>query len=409
MQKHKILAFLLALIVSIGLWVYAVTVVNPDGTTTISNVRVRIIGTNALTSNNLMLTGGEDQTVDVEIAGRRSDLKVLNSSTLEATADVKNIDRAGTYEVSWELGFPPTVASGDIRVVSTSSTRITVKVSEYQERHEIPVEVVYSGSLPDNYLRDPAVLDQETVAVNGPAEEVSKISRAILTVDVDGAKESIEEEMAYVLVDENGDALELSDYVTVVDPTIRVSVPIFFYKDIKLRVNVIESDGAKKENAVVTIEPDTIRVTGSEEALKDLEELVIKEIDLAQITEPQTWTVLPDLPSGVTNRASDKSVQVSIRFKNLTTKRINFPCSEIERINDVETMEFSESNIVIVIRGTAAAVGAISEEDISVIADMTDGYDDQTKTVTLQIVLPKGAKVDLVGAPYVAQVIGAVA
>ena len=30
MQKHKILAFLLALIVSICLWFYAVTVVNPD-------------------------------------------------------------------------------------------------------------------------------------------------------------------------------------------------------------------------------------------------------------------------------------------------------------------------------------------------------------------------------------------
>ena len=42
MQKHKILSFLLALVVSIGLWVYAVTVVNPDDTTYIRDVRVRI-------------------------------------------------------------------------------------------------------------------------------------------------------------------------------------------------------------------------------------------------------------------------------------------------------------------------------------------------------------------------------
>ena len=95
MQKHKILAFLLALVVSIGLWFYAVTVVNPNDTARISDIKVRIVGTGELTSNNLMLTGGEGQTVTVEISGRRSDLKELNSSSLEAIADVSNIDRAG--------------------------------------------------------------------------------------------------------------------------------------------------------------------------------------------------------------------------------------------------------------------------------------------------------------------------
>ena len=97
MQKHKILSFLLALIVSIGLWFYAVTVVNPNDTTRISDIKVRIVGTGELTSNSLMLTGGEGQTVTVEISGRRSDLKELNSSSLEAIADVSNIDRPGEY------------------------------------------------------------------------------------------------------------------------------------------------------------------------------------------------------------------------------------------------------------------------------------------------------------------------
>ena len=45
MQKHKILSFLLALLVSIGLWVYAVTVVNPNDKTTVRGVRVRLVGT----------------------------------------------------------------------------------------------------------------------------------------------------------------------------------------------------------------------------------------------------------------------------------------------------------------------------------------------------------------------------
>lgn len=406
MQKHKILSFLLALVVSIGLWVYAVTVVNPDDTTYIRDIRVRIIGTSSLASDNLMLTGGEDQTVDVEIAGRRSDLRELNSSTLEVLADVSNIDRPGTYEVSWTLVPPSTVASGDISVVSTNSNKITVKVSEYNERPEIPVEVEYTGTLPDGYVRDPAVLERETIAVNGPAEEVNAIARVIVTVDLEGATSSIDEDMEYKLVDENGEELTLSSYVKIVDPTVRVSVPIFAYKQISLKVDLIPGGGATEKNAKVTIEPATIAVSGSEEALKDLEEFVIKEINLADITDKQaTWTVTPDLPVGVTNRASAKEVTIKIEFTGLSTKKITFLCANIERRNDVETMQFGEQSVVIVIRGTPEAISAIHESDLEVIADMTNGYDAATKTVTLEIVLPDGSTAGVIGGPYVVQVV----
>ena len=405
MQKHKILSFLLALVVSIGLWVYAVTVVNPDDTVYVRDVRVRIIGTSALASDNLMLTGGEDQTVDVEIAGRRSDLKELNSSSLEALADVSNIDRPGTYEVSWTLVPPSTVASGDISIVSTNSNKITVKVSEFNDRPEIPVEVEYTGTLPDGYVRDPAILDVETVSVSGPAEEVNQIAKAIVTVNLDEATDTIDEEMEYSLVDANGETLELSDYVTISTPSIRVSVPVFSYKQITLKVNLIPGGGATEKNVKLTIEPATIAVSGSEEALKDLEEFVIKEIDLAQITDTQSWTVTPDLPVGVTNRASTKTVTVTLSFTGLTTKRIAFPCSEIERVNDVETMEFAEQSVVITIRGTSTALAAIHESDIRVIADMKKGYDAATKTVTLEIILPDNTTAGVVGGEYVVQVI----
>lgn len=405
MQKHKLLAFLLALVVSIGLWVYAVTVVNPDDTVTIRDVRVRIIGTSELTGNNLMLTGGENQTVNVEISGRRSDLKELNSTSLEAIADVSNIDRVGTYEVSWTLDPPSTVASGDISIVSTNSSKITVKVSEYKERPEIPIEVEYTGTLPDGYVRDPAVLSKETVAVSGPAEEVSKISKAILTVDLDGATDMIDEELEYRLVDQDGELLELSTYVQIADPTIRVSVPVSCYKQIDLKVNLIPGGGATDKNARLTIEPSTIAVSGSEDALKKLEELVIKEIDLSQVTDTQTWTVVPELPAGVTNRASEKNVTVKITISGLSTKKITVPCSDIERKNDVSTMKFGEQSVVITIRGTAEAIAAIREEDIKVIADMTNGYDAATKAVTLEIVLPENTTAGVVGGEYSVQVI----
>lgn len=405
MQKHKILAFLLALAASIALWVYAVTVVNPDDTTYIRDVRVRIVGTNELKSNKLMLTGGEDQTVNVEISGRRSNLKELNSTTLEAVADVSNIDSPGTYEVSWALNPPSTVASGDISLISANSNKITVQVSEYNERPAIPVSVEYTGQLPDGYVRDQAILNAETVAVSGPAEEVNRIAKAIVTVDLSSATQTVNDEMSYRLVDADGETLELSGYVTLASPTVRVSVPVSCYKQIDLVVDIIEGGGATEKNVKLTIDPPTIGVSGTAEALKDLDKLVIREVDLSQITGTQTWTVVPDLPAGVTNRASEASVTVTLSLTGLMTKRVAVPCTSIQRLNDVETLNFGEQSVVIAIRGTPTELSRINESDVTITADMTNDYDPATKSVTLKIALPAGTSAGVVGGPYTLQVI----
>lgn len=405
MQKHKILSFLLALFVSIALWFYAVTVVNPNDTARISDIKVRIIGTGELTSNKLMLTGGEGQTVTVEISGRRSDLKELNSSSLEAIADVSNIDRPGEYEVSWTLDPPSTVASGDISLVSASSNKIKVKVSEYKERPEIPVTVEYLGEPAAGYVRDPATLSNDTLAVSGPAEEVGKIDHAVVTVDLTDAKKNISEDMEYRFVDKDGQEIVPSEFVTVSVPTVRVSVPVLAYKQVNLKVKLIAGGGATESDVVCTIEPPTIGVTGAEETLRHLEEIILCEVDLGEITETKTWTVTPDLPAGVTNRASENSAKITLRFSGLTTKRITVPCASIERINDVETMDFGEQSVVIQVRGKPEAVNILSAESIKITADMKNDYDPSTKTLTLRIALPASSTAGVIGGPYTVQIV----
>ncbi len=345
MQKHKILAFLLALLVSVGLWVYAVTVVNPNDTANIKGVRVRLVGLTDLQNHNLMLTGGEEQYVNVEISGRRSDLKELNSNSLEAIADVSNIDSPGEFEVSWTLDPPATVASGDIRLMNSSSNKIKVKVSEYKERPEIPITVEYAGTLPEGYIRDPETLSTETLAVSGPAEEVNAISKAVITVDLGGTNRTLEGDFAYTFVDGNGAELTMSEYVTVSAPTVHVAVPVLPYKQVELKVKIKAGGGATEDDVRCVIEPSTIGVTGSEEVLEKLSELVIKEIDLAQVSAEQTWTVKPELPEGVTNRASDTAVKITLRFSGLITKKFIIPCSDIERQNDVASLSFAEQSV----------------------------------------------------------------
>ena len=108
MKKNKILAMLLALAASICLWVYAVTVINPDDTTTISGISIVFEGTSDLEKRGLMVTGGENSKVSVKLKGTRADLKELNNDTVVAVVNLSRITEVGEHDVSWSRNSLPT-------------------------------------------------------------------------------------------------------------------------------------------------------------------------------------------------------------------------------------------------------------------------------------------------------------
>ncbi len=400
MQKHKILAFLLALVVSIGLWVYAVTVVNPNDKTTVRGVRVRLVGTADLESNGLMITGGEEQYIDVEISGSRSDLKELNSSSLEAIADVSNISSAGSFDVSWTLDPPSNVASGDIKLTGSTANKITVKVSERKVRPEIPVEVEYVGDLEEGYVRNDAVLTNDTLSVSGPAEEVNQIAAAVVTVDLQGRSDTISGDFTYTFVDSDRNPVETGGYLTVSVPTVRLSVPVLAFKQVELAVRIIDGGGATSDDVEYKIEPDTIGVTGSKEVLDKLDKLYIKDIDLAAVPEDHTWDIKPEMPDGVTIRATEPRVKLTLKFKGLTTRKFTISSEDIVFLNESDSLSPGVQSIVITLRGAASELNDLSAKDITVSADLSKDYDSGAKKVLLTISLPKGNRAGVISGPY---------
>lgn len=359
MRRHKFLTFLLSLLVAIGLWVYAVTVVNPDDTIEISDIRVRVTGTSSLAADGLMLTCSDVQYVDVEIAGRRSDLKELNSSTLEAVANVSNIDKAGTYEVSWTLNPPATVASGDISLVGASSNRITVQVSERRDV-EIPIEVEYTDGKPaEGYLCGEVFKEEADISVSGPAEEVSRIARAVVTVDLTDAAAKIDGDFACRFLDADGKELTLSEYVTVSAETAHITVQVLPYRDVPLEIFLLGDGALTSEDVTAVPSLTTVRVTGSEEALEELPDTFSIEVDLAEISGvgDVTLTEAYLLPDGVTRWGETTSrVEVEIRLsfdEEVELWELPLALVTLHAVNAATNMQYSfaDTDAVILLRG----------------------------------------------------------
>lgn len=410
MQKHKILAFLLALIVSICLWFYAVTVVNPDDSTTINGISVQFEGLDALTARGLMLTGGDDTKVSVKMRARRSDLKELNNETVSATADVSRISASGEYQLTWNLVLPDTVATGDVSEISSIPSRFTVRVSEIKTNPDVPVKVEYTGELADGltYQENTASLTPATLKLSGPADEVNKVDHAQVKVDLTGATTLIDEEYPYTLYDSDGNELTLSKYTTVSSEKIYVRLPILHYKDVKLKIDVVSGGGATERDLEWTIEPKAIRVTGNDKDLQEMpEELSVATVNLAEMNVySQTMTAKLNLPSGIINLSDEDSVEIRLKLSGLTTKEITVPVSQIERKNEEQTMSFGTQSVKIQIRGKATALENITAADLRVIADMASGYDSKTKNVTLEVsMIASLADVGVIGGPYTVPVI----
>lgn len=403
MQKHKILTFLLSLIASIAFWVYAVTFVNPDDTVEISDIRVRFTGTNALAADGLMLTGGDVQYVDVEVAGRRSDLKELNSSTLEAVADVSNIDLPGTYEVSWTLNPPATVASGDISLVSANKTRVTIKVGERRDR-QIPLELEYNKEdLPAGYDIG-EVYCPEYIDVSGPADEVGKIARAVATIDLKDRKEKINEPITYILQDEHGEEISLSSYTTIASETVDLMMQIMPYKDIALDINILPGGGLSQNDVSYKIVPSSIRVTGTEEALAAMPDVLVsdKAIDLAQVPglEPDLIKHSFELPEGVIrwgeNGTSVVSAEIDLTISSsISIIRLPLSKTQLRWINGAENMEYfyADSDQSIEIRGIWSKLrdleAKINRGEVNIVVVIDIAQMDQTQMCLLKVEIPE--------------------
>ena len=138
MKNNKLPVILLALAAAIAVWLYDVTVVNPNDTSTISGIPVVFTNEESMREQDLMLTSGASGTVSLRISGRRSELKKLSKSNIEVTVDLSQITEEGNHDLPYTVQFPANVSSGELSIDNRSPATVTVTVEHYIRRADNP-------------------------------------------------------------------------------------------------------------------------------------------------------------------------------------------------------------------------------------------------------------------------------
>ncbi|MBE6941802.1 MAG: hypothetical protein E7455_05960 [Ruminococcaceae bacterium] len=398
-MKRKIVYGLLAVLISFGLWMYVVTVVNPEWEDTFYNIPVVLENEEILNERGLMLVSEDTPKVTLRLSGNRADMINLNSSNITLRADLSRIYSAGEQTLTYSIVYPGDVPSNAFKIISQTPQQITLKVVE---RKSVAVDVIPVISETDaGYvaLEDEIELSHEKITVAGPADVIDRIANAEINIDLTGQQGTVKQQFDVILRDVDGNVVE-NKWVKATPETIECTLKIQKIQEVEIAVEVLEGAGLTGDQYTVTYyDQETgeeisgpIGISGSETQLtvaqgagilRDNKLFFDTKIDLGLTAGTQTENgleiVISDLnigdlltPYELVNHSEINVVQVVVRIPKLATRSIRI--TNIEQLNVPQGLkvELKTKFLEVIMRGPDYQLQYIKEADITAQVDFSD-------------------------------------
>lgn len=369
-MKSKILNALLAAALSLGLWLYVVSVVSPGSEQTYYNIPVTLQNENILAERGLMITS-DIPAVTLKLAGNRTDLNKLDENNINILVNMAGVEAPGTHQLQYSVSYPGSVAGNAITREESSLELIPVKI-EKKVTKPIPVVLEYIGSVPEGFIADKenAVLDYISIETSGPESVMNQIAQAKIRVDLEGKDETLIGEFVYDLCNQAGEPVNVELVKTNVE-AVNLTVKIQRVKEITLAVNVIEGGGATAQTSSIEINPRTIRVSGSDALLEGLDVLELGTVNLSEMLTAETLTFPIMLPEGITNETGLTEATVDVKFPDLRTKKLSVSNINVVNVPEGLDVDMITQVLEVTVRGPRVLVSSITERDVTVTVDFT--------------------------------------
>lgn len=386
-MKSKVLTALLSVLLAFTLWSYVITVEQPESEETFYNVPVVLDGGTILSERSLMITSETNLTVTLKLSGNRSDLNKLRSSDITVLADLTKIYEAGEKSLAYDISFPGDVQNSAIEVVSREPDNITLTVVEWASK-EIPVEVEFLGSVPEDYVADKQdmVLDADSVAITGPKEVVDRIAKAVVCPDLTGRTETFTESYRYTLCDAADQPVEDVSAITTNQGEIGITLGIQKVQDVALTYQVIDGGGLTAEDVTISMEYQSITVAGSTADLAGLTEVFLGVIDLGTMTENGVLTFNVALPEGVSNLSGINEITVAVTLPEVETRSYTVTNFQQRNVPAGKTAQILAQRLEVKVRGMGPILDSLEAENIIALVDFTGAENGRAKfDVEIQI------------------------
>ena len=393
LKESRWVYILLSIVLAIVFWVYVRASVDPNGVTSIHNVRVETTGTSVLASQGLIISDISPQMVELPVAGPTSARAELlrNRSGLCVRVDVSSCSE-GENTLRYREVWPEGINSDDL----TAKTSTLVVTVEKLYTKSFDVQFQLNGRVAQGYQMGTPAIEPVSVVVGGPVEQVNQVDKVAAILESGELSERFAGDLPLVLLDKQGNSLTNLE-VTLSTNTAYVVVPVVVVKEVPLTVNLVPGGGAAVDDAKQEIDPPSIVVSGAEADMAGLEEISLGSINLSNVEGTKPFTFPITLDPSLTNESGLTTATVTVTVEGLDTEvfavsniRTTPPPSGYEA--DVVTQ-----SVLVTVRGPAEDLDKVDASQIRIVADLSNVTTLGTSVVPVRVYLDGIDTVGVIG------------
>lgn len=369
-EKSKLLTMIIAVLVSVALWFYVVTVENPETEATITNIPVTFTGIEELNEDrDLIITSGLDSTVTLRLSGKRSEISKLSDENITVTIDLSRISRAQNYTMTYDIAYPSEVNESAITVDAHIPSTVMLTVEKMATK-KVQVRGELIGGTAEGFTTETMQFDYEEVTIRGPEKVVSQVKSALVTLERTNLEKTVTTTLPYTLIDEDGEPVDDSELMADVTE-IELTLPVVQYKQVPLSVDFISGGGATESDVIYKIEPSAVTVSGDATALDMVNQINLGNIDLSNLISSGTYEFNILLPNNVKSISGEETATVSVEVRGLETKVIRVSNVEFTQIPEGFTAKAITQMQQITIRASTEEIGRITTSNVHAVADLS--------------------------------------
>ena len=362
---------MLSIIFAIVIWASVISGDDAVWRVSEANIPVYVIGQETLEARGLALKQDVDELIEdelefvsVQLEGAKSVATSLDPSSLRAVIDLSQILREGKGQ-KLNISIQGANNLEERRISPVDS--ITVDVEELYTDENIPVTVVFTGSLPEGFIRpsDERSVYPAQISISGTQSDVTAIKHAYVEVDLTDIEQSINKQYEFVLTDENFNEID-APTVKVSSPTVIVRSNIYKTKTVPIqwRGSFIGDVAQGYVLGDIKTIPSEVTIAGNPEDIESIHFVYVNSIDLGGRAESFTQQADLIVQNGV-RWMSFSSVQINVGIEEVkkTTVITNIP---VECINVLPgTVATPEVDVITVaVEGPASFISRLSRRDI---------------------------------------------
>lgn len=371
-KPNKPLYIVLAIIIACGLWFYVRSVDTSDRTNTIYNIPVTFVGEDVLNSNGLMLVDDGRESVTITVQGRWSVISQLRRDNVVVQVDLSRIASEGEYQRAYDIIWPNTVSPSNFDLVDRNPFYVSVTVAK-RTTHTVEIRGVFLGSVAEGFQAEEFSFQPATVEISGSEADTAQVAYAQVTLNRTELRETIREDMPYILVGQDGEPIEAKG-LSASPETVNVTLPVVMVKEVPLSVDFIAGGGVtdgEDEHVEYTIEPSSIMLSGSESDLAAYTTINLGAIDLAKVISKENFTFPVPIGQDVENVSGVQEAKVTVSVKDLEVRE--FQAENIELINPNRAdVRLITKSLTVQVRGEKEALDQVLSQYIRVTVDLSD-------------------------------------